>query len=241
MRFTQQSSYVKIFCCLVLFLVAVMGNFTALVNLSRRKHQRSAVSLMMGHLVAADLLVTFFMIPLEGGFHLIVQWLDGNLACKFFLFLRAFALYLSSNVLVCVSLDRYSAILHPLRNYDARRRGKMMLCGAWICSFFYALPQVHEPFIDDRNVVNREPSLLDAPITEQNRGVMHRKRMQLRQIESVGITHTLDITLIHEQRRRRTLMQNRPAPPTIGALTDIGTNNRNCERIRNRIDFEKSI
>nr|XP_046478657.1 adipokinetic hormone/corazonin-related peptide receptor variant I-like [Neodiprion pinetum] len=96
---------------------------------------------MMGHLAAADLLVTFFMIPLEGGFHLIVQWLDGNLACKFFLFLRAFALYLSSNVLVCVSLDRYSAILHPLKNYDARRRGKMMLCGAWICSFFYALPQ----------------------------------------------------------------------------------------------------
>ncbi|XP_046593905.1 adipokinetic hormone/corazonin-related peptide receptor variant I-like [Neodiprion lecontei] len=142
MRFTQQSSYVKIFCCLVLFLVAVMGNFTALVNLSRRKHQRSVVSLMMGHLAAADLLVTFFMIPLEGGFHLIVQWLDGNLACKFFLFLRAFALYLSSNVLVCVSLDRYSAILHPLKNYDARRRGKMMLCGAWICSFFYALPQV---------------------------------------------------------------------------------------------------
>ncbi|GJQ69040.1 GPRGNR3 [Trypoxylus dichotomus] len=75
------------------------------------------------------------------GWRITVQWLAGNFACKVFLFLRAFGLYLSSNVLVCVSLDRYFAVLHPLRVNDARRRGKIMLAVAWGLSLLCAIPQ----------------------------------------------------------------------------------------------------
>lgn len=58
-----------------------------------------------------------------------------------FLFLRAFCLYLSSNVLVCVALDRCFAVVYPLRVTDARRRGKGMLLGAWLIAILNALPQ----------------------------------------------------------------------------------------------------
>ncbi|XP_033225943.1 gonadotropin-releasing hormone II receptor-like [Belonocnema kinseyi] len=75
------------------------------------------------------------------GWRLTVQWIAGNLACKVFLFLRAFGLYLSSNILICVSLDRYFAVLHPLKLSDARRRGKLMLSVAWILSIICASPQ----------------------------------------------------------------------------------------------------
>lgn len=75
------------------------------------------------------------------GWRLTVEWKAGNLACKVFLFLRAFCLYLSSNVLVCVSLDRCFAVVYPLRVTDARRRGKSMLLGAWIIAMLNALPQ----------------------------------------------------------------------------------------------------
>lgn len=43
---------------------------------------------------------------------------------------------------MCVSLDRYFAVLHPLRVSDARRRGKFMLAVAWGASFVYCIPQV---------------------------------------------------------------------------------------------------
>ena len=82
------------------------------------------------------------MILFQVGWRLTVEWVAGNLACKAFLFLRAFGLYLSSNVLVCVSLDRYYAVLHPFRVSDARRRGKSMLCLAWLVSLVCASPQV---------------------------------------------------------------------------------------------------
>ncbi|XP_046476477.1 adipokinetic hormone/corazonin-related peptide receptor variant I-like [Neodiprion pinetum] len=140
LRFTEQSLSVVIVYCL-LFVIAAVGNLTVFITLSRGRHRKSRISLMITHLAVADLLVTFLMIPLEVGWRLTVQWLAGNLACKVFLFLRAFGLYLSSNVLVCVSLDRYFAILHPLKLNDARRRGKIMLIIAWICSLIYAVPQ----------------------------------------------------------------------------------------------------
>ena len=99
----------------ILFVVAAVGNLTVFITLFRNRHRKSRVNLMIMHLAAADLIVTFIMIPMEVGWRLTTQWLAGNFACKFFQFLRAFGLYLSSMVLVCISLDRYFAIVHPLK------------------------------------------------------------------------------------------------------------------------------
>ncbi|CAB3244037.1 unnamed protein product [Arctia plantaginis] len=78
---------------------------------------------------------------LEIGWRTTNAWLAGNVACKIFLVLRAFGLYLSSNVLVCISLDRFFAILYPLRLAIARKRSKTMLYMAWIIAFLCSLPQ----------------------------------------------------------------------------------------------------
>ncbi|XP_069696752.1 adipokinetic hormone/corazonin-related peptide receptor variant I-like [Periplaneta americana] len=130
---------VAVYC--VLFSVAAIGNLSVFLTLLRARHRKSRVSLLMTHLAAADLIVTFVMIPLEVGWRVTTQWLAGNFACKLFLFLRAFGLYLSSNILVCISLDRYFAIIYPLKVSDARRRGKLMLLFAWFTSLLCSVPQ----------------------------------------------------------------------------------------------------
>jgi gonadotropin-releasing hormone receptor len=131
---------VAVYC--VLFSVAAIGNLSVFITLLRARHRRSRISLLMSHLAAADLIVTFVMIPLEVAWRVTTKWLAGNFACKLFLFLRAFGLYLSSNILVCISLDRYFAIIYPLKLSDARRRGKLMLLFAWLNSLMCAYPQV---------------------------------------------------------------------------------------------------
>ncbi|XP_023314626.1 gonadotropin-releasing hormone II receptor-like isoform X3 [Trichogramma pretiosum] len=140
LTFTRQSLYIVI-AYGICFLIASIGNLTVFVTLSRGRYRKSRISLMICHLSIADLLVAFFTIPIEIGWRLTVQWVAGNSACKIFLFLRAFGLYLSNNILICVSLDRYFAVLYPLRMTVARRRGKMMLTVAWIFSIFCAVPQ----------------------------------------------------------------------------------------------------
>ncbi|XP_050519488.1 adipokinetic hormone/corazonin-related peptide receptor variant I-like [Diabrotica virgifera virgifera] len=131
---------ISVYC--VFFVVAAVGNLTVLISLYRSRHRKSRISLMITHLAIADLIVTFIMIPLEVGWRLTGRWLAGNMACKVFLFLRVLGPYLSSNILVCVSLDRYFAVLYPLRVNDARRRGKIMLSIAWSASFIYCIPQL---------------------------------------------------------------------------------------------------
>lgn len=55
---------------------------------------------------------------------------------------RAFGPYLSSMVLVCISIDRYFAVIHPLKVNDAHRRSKIMLTFAWLTSIVCSVPQV---------------------------------------------------------------------------------------------------
>ena len=125
-----------------LFVIAAISNLTVFITLFRNRHRKSRVNLFIMHLSAADLIVTFIMLPLETIWNITVAWLAGEIACRMLMFFRAFGLYLSSFILVTISLDRYFAILHPLSMNDADKRGKLMLTMAWLFSAIASLPQV---------------------------------------------------------------------------------------------------
>ena len=97
--------------------------------------------MLIFNLTIADLIVTFVMIPLEIGWRLTQSWIAGDFMCKIMMTLRAFGPYLSSMVLVCISLDRYFAIIHPFKSNNTERSKKMLIF-AWIISLVCSLPQV---------------------------------------------------------------------------------------------------
>lgn len=121
---------------------AAVGNLMVFVALFRNRHRKSRVNMMIMHLSLADMIVTFVFLPTEITWHITIQWVFGNFGCKVYKFFSAFGFYMSSMVLVCISLDRYFAVLHPLKVNDAQRRGKIMLFFAWLISAVISLPQV---------------------------------------------------------------------------------------------------
>ncbi|XP_045501445.1 adipokinetic hormone/corazonin-related peptide receptor variant I-like [Colias croceus] len=125
----------------ILMAIGGLGNLAVLVTLARSRRRKSRVDLLMTHLAVADVCVTCGVIPLEIGWKYTNAWLAGNMMCKVLLVMRAFGLYLSSNVLVCISLDRYFAVVYPLRLSEARRRSKQMLYCAWAVALACSLPQ----------------------------------------------------------------------------------------------------
>ncbi|KAK2172266.1 hypothetical protein NP493_975g00000 [Ridgeia piscesae] len=126
----------------LMFLVAAVGNLVVFVVLFRSRRRRSRVNLYVMHLAVADLIVTFVMIPIEVSWHATVLWAAGDASCRFFMFWRTFGFYLSSLVLIVISVDRYFAVVHPMSFSDAERRGKMMLRAAWVVSTVVSIPQV---------------------------------------------------------------------------------------------------
>ncbi|KAH6938464.1 hypothetical protein HPB50_009412 [Hyalomma asiaticum] len=134
-------SLVQVIVYCILFIVAAGGNVPVFVTLLRNRHRKSRIKLMIMHLAIADMIVTFVMIPVEVIWRITGQWVAGDLMCKLMQMMRAFGPYLSSAVLVCISVDRYFAVLHPLKVHDAHRRGKIMLGVAWYASLVCSVPQ----------------------------------------------------------------------------------------------------
>ncbi|ELT96363.1 hypothetical protein CAPTEDRAFT_136055 [Capitella teleta] len=125
----------------VLMVIAACGNLTVFITLFRNRHRKSRVNLFIMHLSIADLVVTFIMLPLEIAWHTTVAWIAGDVACRILMFWRTFGFYLSSFILIAISLDRYFAITRPMSLSDADRRGKLMLILAWLFSIVASSPQ----------------------------------------------------------------------------------------------------
>lgn len=130
----------------LLFLIAGVGNVSIFFSLCcARRHRISRVSLMIINLCLADMMVTFVIMPVEITWRITIAWVFGDLSCRTFSFFRAFGLYLSSGVLVCVSLDRYFAVKYPLRATEGQTRSRWMLVIAYSVSFICSVPQVSAP------------------------------------------------------------------------------------------------
>ncbi|XP_034196386.1 adipokinetic hormone receptor isoform X2 [Osmia lignaria lignaria] len=142
MRFNE-GHIVSIFIYSVLMIISAVGNTTVLVLIARRRRTtKSRIHNMLMHLAIADLLVTFLMMPLEIGWAITVSWKAGDAMCRIMAFFRVFGLYLSSFILVCISIDRYYAVIHPLQLWGVDKRGKLMLCLAWGGSIVCSMPQM---------------------------------------------------------------------------------------------------
>ncbi|KAH8251379.1 hypothetical protein KR032_010244 [Drosophila birchii] len=136
----------------ILFVISTIGNCTVLYLLTKRRLRGPLrIDIMLMHLAIADLMVTFLLMPMEIVWAWTVQWLANDLMCRLMSFFRVFGLYLSSNVMICISLDRYYAILKPLqRSYN---RGRVMLACAWLGSVVCSIPQAFLFHLEEHPVV----------------------------------------------------------------------------------------
>ncbi|XP_063002308.1 gonadotropin-releasing hormone II receptor-like [Elgaria multicarinata webbii] len=133
---------VRVAITVALFLSSACFNSAVLWTVTQKYQRRPHLRILLMNLAAADLLVTFVVMPLDAAWNITVQWYAGDLACRLLMFLKLVAMYASAFVTVVISLDRRAAILHPLSVGEAKRKNKVMLCVAWALSLVLALPQM---------------------------------------------------------------------------------------------------
>ena len=137
----REAVHVEVIAYFVCFVIGTCSNLWAFYKLSLRVN-KNRVNYLIRHLTFADLMVMFFAILPELLWRITIRWEGGQLLCKLLNVVKAYTLYLSSNIIVCVSLDRYYAFVRPLGHINYEDRNCQFLLVAHLMSFLFSLPQV---------------------------------------------------------------------------------------------------
>ena len=124
---------------LVLFL-SLVGNTLVCVVVCRQQRLRTSTNFFIVNLAIADLGITVFCIP----FDVVVQetktWPFGDFMCRILYPVMTMCAFASVGTLTAISLNRYLAILRPMRFRAGTTRAKWCIVAIWTISFLFVLP-----------------------------------------------------------------------------------------------------
>ncbi|XP_064474656.1 neuropeptide receptor 15-like [Ornithodoros turicata] len=143
------ASAVVIACLSVLFFtigsIGVIGNAFVIWAVIASKNMRSSVTNMfLLNLAVSDLIIMLACVPDIVQFILNHGWQLGLPLCRILRFTEVFALYASVMTLVGVCVERYVAIIHPMRAHLLCCRARMcvVICLIWPLAMACAAPNL---------------------------------------------------------------------------------------------------
>lgn len=147
---------IKLFFYALIFLLSVSGNTLVCSVIIKRRRMRTVTNYFILNLAVADLAITCVCIP----FDIPVQennyrWIYGSLMCKLLYPLQTIAALVSILTLVAVSLNRFWAIVYPLRSQLTKPRAKTIISAVWVLSTLITLPYILVLRLDE-NVMSCE-------------------------------------------------------------------------------------
>ncbi|NXY45230.1 LPAR5 protein, partial [Ceuthmochares aereus] len=125
----------------LIFITGLLLNVLALWIFIRYLRLKSVVMIYMLNLAVSDLTFTFSL-PLRIYYYSNHHWLFGNTLCQVSGSVFQINMYGSCLFLMCINLDRYVAIVHPLRWRHLRRPkvAKLLCLIVWVVIFMGSIP-----------------------------------------------------------------------------------------------------
>lgn len=127
----------------VICVVGICGNsFVVCAVVCNKKMRTSMTNLLITNLAFADLLIMVFGIPETILFMLDQGWLFNRTACKVNRYVMVTSLYGSVLTLIALCVERYVAIIHPIKAHIVcnKRRIVFVLGCIWPCACLAGLP-----------------------------------------------------------------------------------------------------
>ncbi|XP_033630595.1 galanin receptor type 1-like [Asterias rubens] len=120
----------------LVFVLGVLGNtLVILAATGRIRGLHKTMSVLILNLSFADLLYLVFCLPFHATLITVPSWMFGGFMCKMVQFLIYASMCASSFTLVAMSMDRYFAVVHPLKFFGVRTL-RNVIC---VISFIWAL------------------------------------------------------------------------------------------------------
>ncbi|KAE8607783.1 hypothetical protein XENTR_v10011284 [Xenopus tropicalis] len=126
-------------------LICGFGNLIFILTLAMKKKLRSVTNILIANLAVSDLLVAVVCCPFEMDYYVVREqsWTFGHVICSSVSYLRMVSLYVSTNALLAIAVDRYLVIIHPLQPRVTLRTACGVLLTIWLTSIFVAAPTAY--------------------------------------------------------------------------------------------------
>ncbi|XP_072239823.1 prokineticin receptor 1a [Leuresthes tenuis] len=128
-----------------IMLVCGVGNCLFIASLARFKQLRNLTNLLIANLAVSDVLVAVVCCPFLLDYYVVkkLSWEHGLLLCAATNYLRTVSLYVSTNALLAIAVDRYLAILYPLRPRMKHQTAYCVILTVWIVPVFISIPSAY--------------------------------------------------------------------------------------------------
>ncbi|XP_033855399.1 neuropeptide S receptor-like [Acipenser ruthenus] len=126
----------------VIFLVTITGNSLVLISMWRNREKKSRMTFFVTQLAIADMLVGLINILSDIIWRFTGNFLAPDFICKILKYFQVVLLYASTYVLVSLSIDRYHALVHPLKFLQGEKQAKILTAVSWALSFLFSTPSL---------------------------------------------------------------------------------------------------
>lgn len=140
----------------IVFIVGLLGNTLAIYVVIRYVKMKTVTNMYILNLAFADELY-ILGIPFLGTNSALSYWPYGNFFCKVCMTADAMSQFASTFCLTVMSIDRYLAVVHPIRSAKWRKPqvAKVFSCMVWVMSFLIVLPvTIYADVQEDFNTCN---------------------------------------------------------------------------------------
>ena len=132
--------------CLI-FLVSLAGNTVVGMIVYKLKTMRKPINFFIVNMAMSDLLFPIFLIPREIQLLYMDSWLIGGplgqVLCKLVIFLSDVSLIVSIQSLVLIAVDRFGAVVYPLRSpLISSKLCPFFILATWIVAIAFQSPKL---------------------------------------------------------------------------------------------------
>lgn len=136
----RQVMWTFLFVCMVI--VATAGNIIVIWIVLAHKRMRTVTNYFLVNLSIADTMVSTLNVTFNYTYMLNVDWPFGNLYCKISQFVAILSICASVFTLMAISIDRYIAIMDPLRPRMGKRSTLCIAAAIWIVGIIISCPML---------------------------------------------------------------------------------------------------
>ncbi|XP_054166429.1 RYamide receptor-like [Oppia nitens] len=125
----------------IIWLAAILGNGFIIYIVIKEKPMQTVTNLFILNLAVGDVLMAALCIPSTFVADLLLHyWPFGSFMCNIVGYSQAVTVFISAYTLIAISIDKYRAILHPLKSRITEMNTKLIIMIIWFISLVTPLP-----------------------------------------------------------------------------------------------------